>query len=62
MVALMDTATMISERERAADLQALIDAQAHALFDELYLQTQAPVIRKDLAQTAFPERLSAEPG
>ena len=33
---------MIIERERAADLQALIDAQAHALFDELARQTQAP--------------------
>lgn len=38
----MNTATLISERERAASLRAVIDAQAHALFDEIARQTQAP--------------------
>lgn len=53
----MSMAADILERERAADLQALIDAQAHALFDELARQTQAPVKRKSCAPSQNRDRL-----
>lgn len=57
---MMQAAAMMTRSKQAEALRALIDQQAHALFDELALQAQAPKPRDAVPPRGEPKAPSDE--